>query len=374
MIRFSISITEIEKVKTFLANSDLSYITILASGETVYFMTNTKELYMHYSFRVLSRHNLDTAVLFRLDRKTLSSMILPSILEFNVDDTKVVLRFIKEGGKLLYSYETIRQVDVLGSYLERLDLLEEVENYSKIDLTAINRITRFGKSLGKDISCSKNVASIKMAGGFIFSNIKSEPFVCSAKMLSLLVNYTLTVYNVQNYLIHKSSDIVIMVTKHRQAFTPEIEFLKEQKTLFRVDFEMKDAVDLCRRLRLQECKFTLDVEDKIVLIEHEHSTFKSTLNVLEIKSRKEKQSKESVEIDLQNIDLDLDSDMDNFSVDIDSLSDVNKLGIPKITIPSDLLNRVVVPMGKNTISMLIKANFIIIKIKYVYIVFGRRDD
>ena len=80
MIRFSISITEIEKVKTFLANSDLSYITILASGETVYFMTNTKELYMHYSFRVLSRHNLDTAILFRLDRKTLSSMILPSIL------------------------------------------------------------------------------------------------------------------------------------------------------------------------------------------------------------------------------------------------------------------------------------------------------
>lgn len=374
MIKFSISITEIEKLKTFLASSDLDYITILASGETAYFMTNTKELYMHYAFRVLSRHNLDNPELFRLDRKTLSSMILPSILEFIVDDTKVTLRFIKEGGKLLYSYETIRQVDALGSYLERLDLLDEVEDYNKIDLTSINRITRFGKSLGKNISCSKNVASIKMAGGFIFSNIKSEPFVCSAKMLSLLVNYTLTVYNVQNYLIHKSTDIVIMVTKHRQAFTPEIEFLKEQKTLFRVDFEMKDAVDLCRRLRLQDCNFTLDVEDKTIEIEHDHSTFRSTLNVIEIKARKTKQTEEVDELNLQSLDLDLDSDMDNFSVDIDSLSNANKLGIPKITIPTDLLNRVVVPMGKNEISMLIKENFIIMKIKYVYIVFGRRDD
>lgn len=369
MIRFSVSIPNLEKLKTFLANSDLDYITVLATPGIVYFMSETKELYMHYAVQVLSRHNLNDSEIFRLDRKTFASLVDEGVIEFELTDTNIIINFKKPGGALAYSYETIRQIDIIGKFLERLNLLENVNDYPQVNIAQLSGLARMSKSLGYDINCGTDVASIKLGNGFIYSNIESQPFICSGKLINLLLSYTLNVYNVQNYLIFNSSDVVVMVTKHRQGYVPEISFIKEQQTHFIVDFEMRDCISMCKKLHFKEGNFYLDLDEGIAEFKVNKSTYRSTIKVLEVKSRKSKKDSDDFDLNLDNFSLDGEVQ----AVDFNSLGDSSKYGIPKIEIPFDIFSKILTPIGRNKISIMFKKNFIMIKVKGIFIVFARKD-
>lgn len=371
MIKFSVNIPSIDKLKTFLANSELDYISVLATPGIVYFMSETKELYMHYAVQTLSRYNLNNSEIFRLDRKTFASLVNDGVIEFELTDSEIIINFRKQGGTLAYSYKTIRQIDVLGKFLDRLALLENIEDYPMINLAPLSPLAKMSRSTGNVINCGEDVASVKLGNGFVYSNLKGQPFVCPGKAISLLLSYTLNVYNVQNYLMYNSSDIVVMVTKYRQGFVPDIDYIKEQKTHFLVDFEMGDCTNMCKKLRPKDGTFVLDLNLEQAILTTDKSEYITKVNILKAQSRKPKNESDE-------LDLDVDIDLDDLSLDGDMAIDINtvsstRVNLPRFEIPFEILGKILVPIGRNKLSLMIKKNFIIIKVKAMFIVFARKD-
>lgn len=367
MIEFSINIDKEKEIKEFLSNNDLAFVSVIAMSHGVYFVCDSTEIYTHISFPIISKNNFKDNLIFRVPRNKIIALLCDGILKFSVTDEQVKLKFMDKEYKPKYSFKCKFQADLLGSFLRKLQILEEAEEYAQIDLNEIGILTRFAKSLNTNVKCKKDTACVELKGGTIYKKINNMTFNCSGKLLSLLNRYTAKAYNVQNYLVYKSLDKAIIVTKHRDDFNSELEFIAQQKALYLAEFSLVNIIDITKRIQFKEGYFVLDLNNQRAEYIEDTSSYEISVDVSNVVDvRNETRANKSIDdMNLEALLLD-----ENLSLDTEKVG----ANLPSIVVPSDTLKSVLSHMGaKNSVKINIKKNFIILKVQGVFIVFGRRD-
>lgn len=371
MVEFSVNIADEKEFKEFLQSSDLDYLTVVAMQQSVYFVSDSAELYTHISYEIVSRVNFKDNIVFRFQRQKLMSLLSTGILKFHIDSDNVVLKFQTAEGAPKYGYKCKYQTDLLTGFLRRLEILESAVDYARVNLGELMNLIRFAKSLNTTVRCAEGLACVELKSGTIYRKVDCTQFTCSGKLLYLLTRYTTEVYNVQNYLVYTSNNKAIIVTKNRDDFIPEVQFVEKAKSYYLSEFTLANVIDITKRIKFNDGKFVLDIDNSNAEYIEQDSVYDIAITVNNTVDLKYK-TKEKDELDIGSLDLSdmLSGDSANTSLD----TKVIGKRFPKILVPAEILKSVLVHMGvKSIVGINVKKNFVVLKIQGAFVVFGRKD-
>lgn len=374
MVKFSININELDKVKTFLSYVAEDFITVIATEYCVYFTSNNPELYMHYMFPLVTRIGLKEAELFRVARKDLAGLLIEGLIEFELDDINVDMTFKSKTNESIYKVSVKRQMATSDNFLNKLDIIQEANQYPSFNIEQFLQLIRFSKALNTGISCHDNIAYLEVRGVLIYKKVTAPDFACNGKLFELLSKYTTAVYNVQNYLIYQSSTISIMITKNRIGADPSIDFIRQAKAEHIVKLNMYRMISLAQRLRFKDGELLFDPAKNKVSYKTDVAMYTTDLGVTEIKTRP-KPVVETVEENIDDLDLDLSNlDLDDTNSELNLFEVNNSDAVPKFYVPCSILNRVLAYLPSNkVIKLRICTNFIRLSIAGLHVIFGRSD-
>lgn len=368
MVKFTINISKEKEVKEFLQQGDLDFITIIALQHKCFMICDTTDIYTHINFDIISQSNLKDNCVFRISRQKLIGLIVNGMIEFTVDNDLVQVQFLTNEYKRRYGFKCKFQTDLIGKFLRRLEILDEALEYKQVDISQILVLTRFAKSLNTNVRCDGTTACVQLKNISIYKDAKDVNFTCSGKTLLLLSKYTAKVYDVQNYLIYRSEDKAIIVTKYRDIFDSELNFIKSKPTLYTAKFSLGNIIDITRRIKFNTGKFVLDFDNKTASYKEENIEYDIAIEVTDVVDVKNKTKSDSITVD----DFDFSSMLDDTSLALNT----DKIGthLPSIILPSETLKSVLIHLGvRSIISVEIKKNFVVLRLNGLYIVFGRKD-
>lgn len=369
---FTVNIDKIDKLKSLMKEAQGDYLTLLATPTTVYFVYDSAELYMHHSFNVLSRYNVDGGKILRIEKKEFLDLAVEGTAKFIIEESKITIEFYyKDNPELmLYSYSTPYQEDLLDKYLSKIELFGNVRDYPRVELANSLEIVKIAKTLGTAVVCGKQYSQVAARGVFIFKEDKSEEFTVNARMLDLLLKFDTIVYNVSNYIVYSKDDTCIAVTKYRHVPSDEFEFIKRQPSTHRIEFKCNNMLSLVKKLKLSDGEFYFDFDKSNCTFEKGKKIYTTPLTILKLQNAKDAKEEKKVQETGS-----LDFDLENFNMNDNTVA----LGMegrkePRIKVPDVILKGVLGNLKiHDSIVMFIKKRFVLMKCGNVSVVFGRRD-
>lgn len=368
MVKFVLSVPKANDVKKLLSISIDSYVTVLVTKTSCYFILNSSELYIHKALPLLTSENIGDGLSFRVDRKHLNNMLIDGFIEFLVDDADISLNFKSQENKLKYSMTIIHQKGYDELIYQKMRLITSCRDYDMIDLNGIKRLIRVANNLGLPVGVENGFAYAMSRGFSCFKKCNLPEFSASSKALMMLLKFSNTVYNVQNYLIHDFEGEAVVITKHKYAPSFDIAFALRQKSSHRVELKINNLLELCSRVDKSDGTFILDVEHKKALFEKEKVRYSTPLSISDIKSvrqlKKEREEDVSVEDLLDKIDLNNDAIDMSFSTHL----------TPKVEVPTIVLTRLMPALGLREMATIsYKKTFMQVENGNTYVIFPRKE-
>ncbi|WP_304427900.1 hypothetical protein [uncultured Clostridium sp.] len=367
MVKFVINIPKTNDLKKLLSIAIDEYTTVLVTRTSCYFILNSSELYMHKAFPLLTSENIEEGLSFRVNRKQLNNMLIDGFIEFLIDDEDISLNFKNKENKLKYSMTVVNQKGYDELIFRKMRLIASCQDYEMIDLNSIRRLIRVATNLGLAIGVDSGYAYAMSRTFSCFKKCNLPGFSASSKSLLMLLKFSNTVYNVQNYLIHDFEGEAVVITKHKYAPSFDIAFALKQKSSHRVELKINNILELCAKVDKSDGTFILDVEHKKAIFEKEKVKYSTPLDILDIKSaRQVKKDKEDTSIEdlLDKIDLNNDAIDMSYSLHL----------TPKVEVPTIVLTRLIPALGlKEMATISYKKTFMQVENANTYVIFPRKE-
>ncbi|GAA0101663.1 hypothetical protein UT300012_23780 [Paraclostridium bifermentans] len=367
---FTIKIDNIDKLKSLMKEAQGDYLTLLATSNMVYFVYDSPELYLHHSFVVLSRYNVDGGKIVRISKKEFLNLIVEGTAKFVINESTITVEFYHKDStdKMMYSYTAPYQEDLLDKYLDKIDLFSNVKEYPRIELANSLEIVKIAKTLGTTVVCGKTHSQVSARGVFIFKEDKSEEFTVGARMLDLLLKFSTSVYNVSNYIVYSKDDTCIAVVKHRHVPGEEFDFVKKQPSTHRVEFKCNHMLTLAKKLKLTEGEFYIDFDSQTSTFVQDKVAYTTPISVIKMQNAKDRKQEKELEEKGS-----LEFDLTNFSMSNDSIALASEARRePKIRVPDVVLKGVLSNLNiHDSVVMFIKKRFILMECGKVNVAFRR---
>ena len=370
---FTVNIDKIDRLKSLMKEAQGDYLTLLATSNTVYFVYDSVELYIHHSFNVLSRYNVDGGKILRIDKKEFLDLVVEGTAKFTITDNMITIEFYHKDNPdyMLYSFSSPYQEDLLDKYMNKIELFSNVKDYPRVELANSLEIVKIAKSLGTSVVCGRNYSQVQARGVFIFKEDKCEEFTVGARMLDLLLKFDTTVYNVSNYIVYNKDDTCIAVTKYRHIPSDEFEFVKKQPSSHKIEFKCNSMLTLIKRLKLSEGEFYFDFDKSNCTFIKDKKVYTTPITIIKLQNAKDKREEKKLEEE-GSIAFDLDS--------LNMNDNTIALGMegrkePRVRIPNLVLKGVLGNLKiHDTLTMYIKKQFVLLVCGSVKVVFSRRGD
>lgn len=369
-IQVTISVSNMDKLKSLIKEAQGDFITLLFTPQEVYFVYNSTSLYIHHSFDVISRYNMTDSRIVRIDKKEFLDLIVEGNLTFNITPSEIKMDFYGKDDLTLklYSFKTLYQEDLIDTYVSKIELFSDIQDYPRIELAKSLEIVKIAKTLGTTVACGKEYSQVNAKGVFIFKEDKSMDFTVDARMLDLLLKFGTYVYNVSNYIVYSKDSTCIAVVKHRHIENQEFEYINKQPSFYKIEFKCNHMLTLIKKLKLKEGTFYFDFENQECVFTKDRKSYTTPLNIIKSQSSKKKKASEEVveDFDLGSLDLSGNSSKSSLFINEDS--------IPKLMIPDLVLKGVLNNLKiHDTLVCFIKKRFILLKVGEVSVAFRRSD-
>lgn len=370
MIRFSIIVDNEQDTKTFLKAIVSDYITVFASEKVCYFIGMNMAVYCHEAFGVLSSRNLEKLFIFRIPKNRFVALLKEGIVEFEVEKDVVSISFKDSKDNVVYTYKSKLQVDVLKKYQEKIQLLEQVKNYPRVDLEPLMRIAAIASRINSCVTANEDFAFIQMPDMIIFKESHVGRLCIDGKTLYYILRLNGDIYNAKNYLVLKKGNRAMIITQRRGSFDTEIDFIINKSYAYKINIKLNNMIDLCKNINLNLGKFIIDFNNSECkyIEDGEYNSYTSKIEVLNIESSKINKAKKSEVEDFSDLNL----------FDDDSVVDLNQMKksmdskIPSLVIPSNVLKNILSCFSSLvTVEFTIKKDFVIVKVGELFITFRR---
>jgi len=370
MIRFSINILDEKDTKSFLKNMVSDYITVFASEKVCYFIGMNAAVYAHEAFEVLTSKNLSSLHIFRIPKRRFIALLVEGVVEFEVEDESVLMKFKNLKGSEVYSYKCKLQADTLKKYQEKIQLLEQALQYPRIKLEPLGRIAAIASKLNTGVSSSEDYTYIQLPDMIIFKESDIGRLSLDGKLLYYVLRLGGDVYNAKNYLVLKKGNRSMIVTQRRYNAEVEVDFIMNKPYAYKVDVKLNNMIDLCKKIDLNLGKFIIDFNNSQCkyIEEGEYNSYSSKIEVLDVESSKINKAKEVSVDDFTDLNLFEDDSV----VDTNQMKMNMDISIPSLVIPSNVLKNILSCFSSLVVvEFTIKKDFVIIKVGELYITFRR---
>lgn len=361
MVKFTVNLTKSELLKTLLKDVDSDYITLFLNKSVLYFVYKSREIYIHRQLPVLESNGLseDDVRILRIDKKDFLSLVGEGGLSFTIEDNKVRIDYLGEGGILNYSLTIGYQEDLYENYADYIELFETASEYPEVKLEGLGSMLKVAKSLGTTISFENNVVSVNARGVFIFKEFESCNYTINSKHLDMLRRVTPKANSVKNYIAYYTDELCVAITKHRHVEGTEYNFIREAKSSHKITFRCNKMLSLVKKLKLSEGDFVLDLDNKQAKFITDMKEFMTDIEVEALLTAKAKNN-----LDSNNFVFDLDN--------ASSVSLIKERTLPLITIPPTILKGVLNNINVNdSITLYIKKQFIVLEVNNIWVAFGK---
>lgn len=355
MIRFSIYVNKENPLEQLLKSIDEEYLTLLINDNSVYFIVNSAEYYVHSGFNIIDSTNLDEVKVIRINRKKFLELLTQGKIVFFIEDNFIKIDFYDD---VLYAHSLkVRYQEALfEKYINSLKLFLSADEYPLLKLRGVDDVVRIAKTLGTSVTCSNDVMQVNAKGGvFIYKEFEGAEFTVNSALLQLLMRYSLDLRNVNNYLVYHNEGTCVAVRKMSLQPGSSYDYVMEQPSSHKILFKMTRMLNLGKKLKLTDGDLYLDLDKNLVTYKEEFAESTTNIEILEKVSAKDKKTMS------QGIKLDL-----NNKAPV-KVSKYPTIKIPNIVVKSILKNL----KGSDVITIYIKKNFIFMDCNGVKIVFRK---
>lgn len=370
MIRFSIIVDNEQDTKTFLKAIVSDYITVFASEKVCYFIGMNAAVYCHEAFSVLSSRNLNNLFIFRIPKSRFIALLKEGMIEFEIENDSVSIAFKGNSDNTIYTYKTKLQVDVLKKYQEKIELLEQANNYPRVDLEPLTRIAAIASKINACVTSNNDYTFIQMPDMIIFKKSNVGRLCIDGKTLYYILRLRGDIYNAKNYIVLKKGSRAMIITQRRGSFDTEVDFILDKPYAYKINIKLNTMIDLCKNINLNLGKFIIDFNNSECkyIEDGEYNSYTSKIEVLNIESSKVNKAKKAEVDDFSDLNL----------FDDDAVVDLNKMkksmdsNLPSLVIPSNVLKNILSCFSSLvTVEFTIKKDFVIIKVGELFITFRR---
>ena len=227
MKTFSIKIDKCETLRSLANQIDDDMMTLLLTRDELNFVYKNNEIYLQLKYDIISRSGIgDTEfVILRIDKKDFLAVLCEGVITFLVDHDKVTIEFYGNKNEVNYSLSLPFQEDLLSKYVDYLELFHNCTDYPKINLVPAGDILRIARYIGLSVSSDNNYMSINNNKNLvIYKQIENPDFTANHKYLNLIRNVSGKAYAVKNYVVYRSENLCIAITRqvHVSQFSGQI--------------------------------------------------------------------------------------------------------------------------------------------------------
>lgn len=268
---YRIDITNPESDKLFLSINDTEYVDLIIADNVATLVSSTREI---LAFKRLSVVNVDEDNNFsaRLPRKLLFDLITTGYLQLLVTDNELIIQFYEVVDEFSVEHTcsvTITRQNIFsGDYLDKLKLLSQLPEYTKVSVANLNKMARIGSQKKCLIDCNYGVACLHLNNTFkVFRKLDVDlNFSVSANSLLTLLKVNTDIFQYQNYLCAENAGLFVLCNTVRGNNNDSYKVILDSKASFVAD------LDLTYLLRVIN-KFKPDTNSVTVSLDKQDATF-----------------------------------------------------------------------------------------------------
>lgn len=357
-MRFTIYVNENSPLENLLKSVDEEYITLLINNESVYFILDSSEYYLHSGFNIIDSSDITGMRVVRINRKKFVELLTQGKIIFTFIDNKIKIDFHND---VLYAYSlTVNyQEELFEKYMNSIQLFVTADQYPKIKLSNVGNIVRIAKTLGSTVTCSDNVLQVNVRDGvFIYKEFEGPDFTINSALLQMILRYSLELRNVNNYLVYQNEGTCVAVRKTGLQPGFDLDYVTKQPSSHKVRFKMTHMLTLGKKLRLVDGDLLLNMDKHTVTYREKFSSTTTNIEVLEKVSAKDKKTETK-----------------GITLNLGKTSPVKVSKYPTIKIPHVVVKSILKNLQTNdVITLYVKKQFILIDCDGVKIVFRKVEE
>lgn len=279
---YRVKIESLETLNVFLSISDFDFIDAILEKDLVSFIVNYAGVFAYISFKCDSSARAGTEYI-RIPRKVFNNLVQIGTIIFKIDESKneVSIDFLDKESTYYCGITFNKQVVQLYSYSDKLELIKNFQPTNhRIDLGELVKVNKINKNVKSDITVYDGYISIDLTNGKLFTKtVCKDNFTLSYYTCSFLLKCSNIGYSVENYVLTKRENLVLLVTKNRRLDTYNYDDFLKEKSKYVCVLDLTSARFFVNKIKCDTSILKIDTINRMCSFEQDNISFKVPIRI-----------------------------------------------------------------------------------------------